>query len=255
MSEMRSLIAVALLAVTPALSAFAQRGGGARGGAVGYSVSLASHGLASSPAFHSSIAPTGHVSFMGRPQFRSGQFNGGRYVGVVSRPPAPVRAPVANHRPEYPVRRFDDRSRMPYGSIYGMGLPYGLAVWPSYLDTGYYDNSTYTDPGYATQPAAADYAPESYPTPPAEQAEAVPTNPYRPAYQRPQPEPEPETPVTLVFKDGRPTEQIRDYILTRTTLYVQDAHAHEIPVADLDLVAMDKVNKAAGVDFQLPASR
>ncbi len=250
MSEMRSLIAVALLAVTAALPAFAQRGVGARGGAVGHNA-----GLSGSQAFHSSIAPIGHVGFTGTSQFRSSQFNGGRYVGVPTRPPAPVHAPVANHRPGYPGRRFDDRYRRPYASAYGIGLPYAVALWPSYLDTSDSDNSAYTHPGDATQPAPADYAPEPYPAPPAEQAESVPASPYRPTYQRPQPEPEPETPVTLVFKDGRPTEQIRNYILTRTTLFVEDSRAREIPVADLDLVTMDKVNKAAGVDFQLPASR
>jgi hypothetical protein len=58
-----------------------------------------------------------------------------------------------------------------------------------------------------------------------------------------------------VFKDGRPAQQIHDYILTRTILYVQDTGTREIPVADLGLAAMEKVNKPAGVDFQLPASR
>jgi hypothetical protein len=58
-----------------------------------------------------------------------------------------------------------------------------------------------------------------------------------------------------VFKDGRPAQQIHDYILTRTILYVQDTGTREIPVADLDLAAMEKVNKAAGVDFQLPSAK
>jgi hypothetical protein len=159
-----------------------------------------------------------------------------------------------NRRPGNPVRRpGEDRYRLSYVPTYGLGLPYGVAVWPGYWDPGYYDNSASVDPAYANQPPPADYAPEPYPAPPAEQADA--TSPYRPAYQRPQPEPEPENPVTLVFKDGRPSEQVHDYILTRTTLYVQDAHTHEIPVADLDLAAMETVNKAAGVDFQLPASK
>ena len=43
-------------------------------------------------------------------------------------------------------------------------------------------------------------------------------------------------------------------MLTRTTLYVQDEHRQEIPVADLDLPATQKINQAAGVDFQLPGS-
>jgi hypothetical protein len=58
--------------------------------------------------------------------------------------------------------------------------------------------------------------------------------------------------VTLVFKDGRPSEKIHNYALTRTTLYVTDAHHYEIPVADLDLAATEKANREAGVSFQLP---
>jgi hypothetical protein len=57
--------------------------------------------------------------------------------------------------------------------------------------------------------------------------------------------------VTLVFKDGRPAEHIHNYLLTRTTLYVQDGRRREIPVDELDLAATVKVNHEAGVDFQL----
>jgi hypothetical protein len=58
--------------------------------------------------------------------------------------------------------------------------------------------------------------------------------------------------VTLVFKDGRPSETIHNYALTRTTLYVTDGKPQEIPVADLNLAATEKVNREAGVKFQLP---
>jgi hypothetical protein len=60
------------------------------------------------------------------------------------------------------------------------------------------------------------------------------------------------TAVTLVFKDGRPPETIHNYALTRTTLYVTDAKPQEIPVDDLNLPATEKVNREAGVKFQLP---
>jgi hypothetical protein len=61
--------------------------------------------------------------------------------------------------------------------------------------------------------------------------------------------------VTLVFKDGRPAEKIRNYALTRTTLYVTDGRRREIPVAALDLTATEKANREAGVSFQLPGTR
>ena len=61
--------------------------------------------------------------------------------------------------------------------------------------------------------------------------------------------------VTLIFKDGRAPETIHNYALTRTTLYVTDGRAREIPVAALDLAATEKVNRAAGVRFQLPVTQ
>jgi len=59
-------------------------------------------------------------------------------------------------------------------------------------------------------------------------------------------------PVTLVFRDGRPPEQIHNYMLSRTTLSVLDGRHREIPVNELDLPATEKANRAAGVDFRLP---
>jgi hypothetical protein len=83
--------------------------------------------------------------------------------------------------------------------------------------------------------------------------QATPADAFRPAYERPQPEPQPEEDaVTLVFKDGRPDQQIHNYMLTRTTLYVQDERHREIPVSELDLAATEKVNKDAGITFRLP---
>ena len=118
-----------------------------------------------------------------------------------------------------------------------------------YPDSGYYDNSAYA----ATPPAAA-YPAGGYDSQPVEQAQAAPDNSFRAAYQRPQPAPAPESAVTLVFKDGRPAEEIHNYMLTQTTLYVQEARLREIAVADLDLAATQKLNREAGVDFRLPDS-
>ena len=58
-----------------------------------------------------------------------------------------------------------------------------------------------------------------------------------------------------MFKDGRPPEKIQNYLLTRTTLYVQGARLRQIAVADIDLAATQKVNRDAGIDFQLPNGR
>jgi hypothetical protein len=66
--------------------------------------------------------------------------------------------------------------------------------------------------------------------------------------------PEGEDTITLIFKDGRPPEQIHNYILTRNTLYVGERHHPEIPVDQLDLIATAQVNRDLGVDFHLPGA-
>jgi hypothetical protein len=76
-----------------------------------------------------------------------------------------------------------------------------------------------------------------------------------PSYTEPlhasQPLPNEEA-VTLIFKDGRPPQQIRNYAMTRTMLYVRDEHHRDIPLDQLDFEATQKANRDAGVDFQLP---
>jgi hypothetical protein len=159
--------------------------------------------------------------------------------------------------------------RAPY---YGVGPGYGYATtWlgPTCFDItdcGYNDDSTYAAPtptpaDYPAQDSsypAQNYPPQDYAGPYAppspEQANLAPSAAYRPAYQPPPPEPRDESVVTLVYKDGR-TEQIHNYMLTRTTLYVQDQQRREIAIADLDLDATAKVNRDAGVDFQIPVVR
>jgi hypothetical protein len=61
-------------------------------------------------------------------------------------------------------------------------------------------------------------------------------------------------PVTLIFSDGRPPEQVNSYVLTGSSIFVAE-HGHQrvIPVADLDLPATIAQNREAGVDFALPS--
>ncbi len=62
--------------------------------------------------------------------------------------------------------------------------------------------------------------------------------------------------VTLIYKDGRPAEQIHNYLLSRTTLSIwdrdRDRRYRNIPVEQLDLEATQKANRELGVDFALP---
>jgi hypothetical protein len=280
---MRRLIAVAVVIAGAALPMCAQRGGGARGGSMGHGGGF-SGGFASrgGPSFSGGFASRGSSfasrsvpvfrgspTAMGRPNLSATSPVGlGRYAGFAPRPNETgtgARTVYSNGRPVYPVR---DRYGRPWIPVYGLGVPYGgIGFYGAncgwYWDCGYgYDG--YPDQGYGSgyaSPGAAptaDYSPDysaQQNAQPAEQAEATPADTFRPAYERPQPEPQPEEDaVTLVFKDGRPNLQIHNYMLTRTTLYVQDARHREIPVDELDLAATEKVNKDAGVAFQLPGA-
>lgn len=151
--------------------------------------------------------------------------------------------------------------RRPYISLYGTGVPYLVAPWAWDLgDPGYFDDSgdsndqpvAPTGPDYAPPNAYAPEGPGAYDAPPPDPYQPAPP---RPAYQPPaEPAPAPlsQDAVTLVFKDGRPDEQIHNYILTRNALYVQDQNRRTIPLEQLDLTATTKVNRQAGVDFEIP---
>ena len=129
---------------------------------------------------------------------------------------------------------------MPYAypGVYG---DYGW-IDPGYTNSAPYEASAaalpiYSDPNFQQQ---------------LEPAPPPPTTSTRHA-SPPQPAPPEEEAVTLVFKDGRPSEQIHNYALTRTMLYVRDQHRRDIPVDQLDLAATQKANQSNGVEFTLPS--
>lgn len=176
-----------------------------------------------------------------------------------------------NHDGDRNRDRGRDRDRFGFNGLYGWG---GYPFWPSwgwgypYLPN-YWDSSDDYDSQDGSNEAAAqqypEYAPDSYDEAPdqpePEQPSYTPWPYSQPAPSAPQPQSAPaaasvpEAPVTLVFKDGRPNEEIHNYLLTRTTLSVLDRHRQVIPVDQLDLAATAKVNREAGVDFSLPVSR
>jgi hypothetical protein len=101
---------------------------------------------------------------------------------------------------------------------------------------------------YGQQP----YAPEGY-----DDSQAEPQRSSgRPDYggQGEMSEPAREDAVTVIFKDGRPSEQIHNYLLTSTTLTVLDARHRQIPLDDVNVEATVAANRAAGVDFRVPRS-
>jgi hypothetical protein len=277
---MKQLFAVALVAVVVAGPACAQHGGGGHGGGGGgfHGGGSAGRGGFAAPGGFSGAVNRGATG--GRvyaPQYgeQGGAFGGGS--GVVYARPTFYHGGW-NRRPGY---------RVPYGYGVGVGyVGYGGAGYgwldandPGYgYDSGYdpgsgdngsYDVGPYQDgsgvagEGYGAQgPQGPEQASggEEPPVPYTTDAEAGRGYEARAAQPsavaRTSPTPQPSLydneAVTLVFKDGRAPEKIYNYALTRTTLYVTDGRRREIPVAALDLAATEKVNRAAGVRFQLP---
>jgi len=231
-------LALAIFASVPA-SAYAQRGGAARGG-------FSAH---STPSFHSSFAPSAR-SYSG-PAYRYSGPSFAPASRIISAPRIAVAPSVA--RPAfYSLRRPPVVDRRRYAPRLAGALPYaypGLYADYGFLDPGYTGATPYDDA--PTQPI--------YPDPSLEQQaqQQTPTPPPAPSTRYvspPQPVPTEEEAVTLIFKDGRPDELIHNYMLTRTMLYVRDQHRRDIPVAQLDLAATQKANQDNGVEFALPSA-
>jgi hypothetical protein len=177
---------------------------------------------------------------------------------------------------------------MPYYRGYGLGLSYGYLGWPGYPflwndpgfygygDTDYNDNAapyaydsgaygngpvapdaTYGDStppyaGYADAPTPYNYGSGSgYPAPDDSELQGG-----RPSYTGRDvagSQPAPQQAVTLIFNDGRPSEQIHNYLLTATTLTVLDQKYREIPLGQINLAATEATNRAEGIDFHIPS--
>jgi hypothetical protein len=238
---MKCLAAVALIVVGVAFPVCAQRSG-SHGGFSGHSSSGFHGGFSghSAPASHGGFRASAPSRYAGTP----------RSSGSVAR--GSQRAGAGNYRgrPPYAGSRH---YRRPYVSAYGTGIPYyGVPGWIGAYPYGYGD-STDSDDSQASANAALD---GSDAQPPLEPNQPPDLPPWQPDSVLPHPSPAPgsEDAVTLIFKDGRPPEQIHNYLLTRTTLYVDDTYHQVIPTSQLDLVATAKVNHDAGVDFRLPVT-
>lgn len=200
------------------------------------SLVLAQH-AASMPAAHSGVAA------------RAGT---GRSF---SPPPVPARqGHWPSWTPSHPVndgrRGTGYRGPSPYLSggyfpfSYGLPFTYGLALGDDQQDAG----------GPTPTPQQPDQPVINYGQEP-RVSNAPPA--FRPSYQgllefapvHAQPA------TTLVFRDGRPPAQVRNYALTGSTLYALDGETRqEIPLSLLNVPATVAANRAAGVDFALPVS-
>lgn len=178
-------------------------------------------------------------------------------------------------------RRY--RSGVEFGLEYGYpGLGYGYLGWPGYPflwsdpDLFGHDAATYDsyDAPYAgaNQPDNSGYADgatqyQGYPAAPAPYNSADSDGyaystkndtqgsraPYTGSVEVTSP-PLPQQSVTVVFNDGRPSEQIHNYLITPTTLTVLDQKYREIPLDQINLAATQKTNRADGVDFRVPTA-
>jgi len=228
---MRRLAAVLSIVAWAALPVCAQRHS-SHGGSVAHSAP-AFHASPSAPARSRSAVPPRVPAarvYRGAPQFRG---------GVAGNPG---------------VRRggFPDRHRRPYISPYRAAYPYAIVPWvgPGYLGySGAFDSGDSQDASAAANSGYDDQGADSQP-----QGPWPALGPYAPGAGASNSAPAGEEAVTLIFKDGRPAEQIHNYMLTRTTLFVGDANRREIPLDQIDLTATANVNREAGIEFGLPQS-
>ena len=151
----------------------------------------------------------------------------------------------------------------------GYGDPYlidpGFYDWGDADDSGYgdygYGDSGYNNAGYDQGNAApyADYG-EPYPDEPPQQEELPPWDPQQAqqptaAWQTAAAAPAPEQPLTVFFKSGRAPVKMQNYIMTGKLLTDLDAqHYERIPVDQIDVAETQRVNNAAGVEFQVPGA-
>jgi hypothetical protein len=140
---------------------------------------------------------------------------------------------------------------------------YGDPFWSSDDGYGSLAAQSFADPGAYVQPQQGPVADTNQFTSGQKSSEAYEPSPEtEPGPWAPQRYPQAETPklprqealVTIVYKDGRAPEHIRNYALTRSALLLTGPQMREIPLDEVDLAATERVNRAAGVDFRLPQS-
>lgn len=283
---MKRVAAIALLMAGFAIPVFAQRiGGGHAGGGGGFAghAGPTFHGGFSGPHFGAPHSPA-HFSggfsaarpyrFNSAPRYtRSyGRYPNSRYsrsrFGYRSGFRAPYRGERRRgdrddrfHRRDFDGRLFDGRRQ-----VFFYPVPDWLGLGPvgCYPDAEVYGDD-YDDSGCDDLTADTD-EPNVYngddegepPAPPPDYEQQSPPGyeqQRRPEYQPPvqsAPSSANQIATTIVFNDGRPSQQIHNYALTRTTLYVLDQRHWDIPLDQINLAATEKVNRAEGIDFKVP---
>jgi hypothetical protein len=184
--------------------------------------------------------------------------------------------------PSYPFRGYNGRfrNRAFFGRYpYGWGYPY---LWPGFYDDSWdnwdnwdnYDSQQaanyappqphyYGDDPYRYEPRPDQYqrGPEdpddsghdsAQEPAPSEEYLQPPSSSRRAPHKGAQAAPSAPGAVTLVFKDGRPSEYVYNYVMTAKTLTVLDEPRRVIPLARIDLEASAIASAQNGVEFSGP---
>jgi hypothetical protein len=256
--------AIALIAL--AAPAFAQHGG-ARGGSFGSRGASGHVGFSSQPGGLARSAPS--IQYRASPTagFRGTaprNFSGlrfspygnrliaGRPAGSSTGRPAASNSALNRNWDRYPFnarrREFNHWYLYNYPAWLGYGYPYAF-------DPGFYD---WDDSGESADnqggPVPEDLAPypevpypgDGAPPFPAQQSAVESTTPSAPI---------PEQPLTVIFKSGRAPVTMQNYMMTTKVLTDLDSlHYQQIPLDQIDLAATQRLNSAAGIDFQIPGA-
>jgi hypothetical protein len=261
--------AVVLIAL--AMPVFAQRGGGHAGSSG--SRGFAGHaGFSGHSGFSRSTSPvrpaqparyraSGIAGFreMGPPNHSNfgNPYNGSRlpagrpsYHSTGTVPSAAWNRGGDRNRDLYAARRrsFENWYVNNYPTWLGYGYPY--VIDPGFYDWGDSDNSA--DNSAYDQSGAAPYYLAPYPdygygAPDETPQEGVPGG-NLPANAQ-----VPEQPLTVIFSSGRSPVKIQNYMMNAKVLIDLDSqHYEQIPIDQIDVAATQRVNRAAGVGFEIP---
>ena len=262
MRRLSFVLVSAALVFLATLPGFGQRGGGGGGFASGAHAGGFGGGF-HAPAFSGSFA--GSRTSIAPSRTFSGE-QAGRYPQSLNRPSVSASYPGSEHRGSEhrrPYRPYPGRGFVPpYGYGYGTYLAPNFVGYPF----GFDDSDDFDDDASSSQPQVApqqEVAPQGEPyggeyaePGQGEVAENQPAvDEYRPLYQGSVPEqPVSAQPATtLIFNDGRPNEQVYNYVLTSSTLYYLDGGVQRaIPLSEINVPATAAANRSAGVDFAPP---
>ncbi len=241
------LISALPVVLLVASSALGQRSGAPAGHVVSAAPSGRSFSMASPGYAHSSAGVSAYRPSLAAPA-RSLYSSNPAYSSPIGPPPFGGTQPNPGKHYPYPTNGYRPYYRGGY--VYPAYIGYG----GFYGDAGYPDDSSYAEQPQAA-PAYQDMNAQA-PPPDSGYEGSYGQAPARPAYQPQAAAPaaipdQPET--TLLFKDGRPPQQVQNYAVTSTTLYVLDGERRRaIPLDEIDLPQTQKTNRDAGLDFDIP---